>query len=127
MGTEGGTLSPAIDEVTDMKHRIVFTLVADVEFDEQGQIQIESANWVGVDPSLAETVIQRVLIEREVQERLKAIRDEDKPVDSDSSPGEPPTLVEPVEGSEPGEPDEDRPIMPAIIERPQESGKEEAW
>lgn len=73
-----------------MKHRIVFTLVADVEQDEQGQIQIESANWVGADPSLAETVIQRVLIEREIQERLKAIQDENNQVEPENS-------VEPVE------------------------------
>jgi hypothetical protein len=53
--------------------KIIFTMVLDVEQDEQGNIKLESANWVGIEPEVALTLLQQVIIEKKTQEVVNSM------------------------------------------------------
>jgi len=53
--------------------KIIFTMVLDVEQDEQGNIKLESANWVGIEPEVALTLLQQVIIEKKTQEAVNSM------------------------------------------------------
>src|SRR5690554_248177 len=53
--------------------KIIFTMALDVEQDEQGNIKLESANWVGIEPEVAFTLLQQVIIEKKTQEAVNSM------------------------------------------------------
>ena len=54
--------------------RALFTMVVDFEQDpEGGKLTILSANWVGIEPEVALTLLQQVIIEKKTQEAVNSV------------------------------------------------------
>ena len=68
--------------MTHNTHRVIFTLVADVTFDtpdgakpNEEKMQLQSAQWAGIEPEVAFSLLHKVILEKEVQARLGLERD----------------------------------------------------
>ena len=65
--------------------KVIFTMVLDVEQDEQGQVKLQSANWVGIDPETAISLLQQVIIEKKTQEAVNSmIHAQEQPEEANS-------------------------------------------
>lgn len=65
--------------------KIIFTMALDVEQDEQGNIKLESANWVGIEPEVALTLLQQVIIEKKTQEAVNSVLRAQKEFEEENS------------------------------------------
>ncbi len=64
--------------------RAIFTMVVDFNQNPQnGNLDILSVNWIGIEPESALTLLNQVIVEKRVQETLESIKSEQRSIEEE--------------------------------------------